>query len=254
MKRLAITGICLIAATTAFAQQAKKAVSPTKSKAEATAVKAMLDAQAQSPDDQIRTADELITKFSNTLYKSFALFLEADGYEAKGDHAKAIVYCEQALAADPKNFDAEILDANITASTTKATDLDKAEKLASSEKMAKEALATISTVEKPTLFALSDAQWDKMKNQSASKGWQALGLVASVQKKPDESIDDYEKGLALNPDPILMLRVGRALEDQKKYDQALEWMDKAIASPDASAQVKDIATRDKTRITAEKPK
>jgi len=254
MKRLAITGICLLTATAAFAQQQQqmKKKPPTQSKAEAAAVNAML--QAQTPDDQIRTADELITKFSNTLYKSFALFTEADAWEAKNDHAKAIVFCEQALAADPKNFDAEILDANITAAQTKPTDLDKAEKLTSSEKMARHALEVIPTVSKPDLFALTDAQWEKMKNQSASRAWQALGLVASVQKKPDESIADYEKGLALDPNPILMLRVGRALEAEKKYDQALEWMDKVIASPDAAAQIKDIATKDKNRVTAEKPK
>jgi len=252
MKRLAISGICLLVATAAFAQKPAKPVSPTKSKAEAAVVKAMLE--AQSPDDQIRTADELITKFSNTLYKSFALFTEADAYEAKNDHAKAIVFCEQALAADPKNFDAEILDANITAAQTKDTDLDKAEKLASADKMAREALATIPTVTKPELFALTDANWEKMKAQSGSRAWQALGLVATVQKKPDESIADYEKGLALDPNPILMLRVGRALEAQKKYDEAIEWMDKVVASPDSSAQVKDIATKDKARVTGEKPK
>jgi tetratricopeptide (TPR) repeat protein len=120
--------------------------------------------------------------------------------------------------------------------------------------MARQALELVPTVPKPDLFQLTDAQWDKMKNQSASRAWQALGLVATVQKKPDESIADYEKGLALDPNPVLMLRVGRALEAQKKYDEALAWMDKVIASADASAQIKDIATKDKTRVTNEKPK
>jgi tetratricopeptide (TPR) repeat protein len=254
MKRLAIAGLCLIAATSAFAQgqQQMKKKSPTQSKAEAAAVKAMLE--AQSPDDQIKTADELITKFSNTLYKSFALFTEADAYEAKNDHTKSIVYSEQALQADPKNFDAETLMANIIASTTKDTDLDKAEKLTSAAKYAKDALDVIPTVGKPDLFQLTDDQWAKMKNQASARAWQAMGLVASVQKKADESIADYEKGLALDPNPVLMLRVGRALEAQKKYDEALEWMDKCIASPDASAQIKDIATKDKARVTAEKAK
>ncbi|HWE49703.1 MAG TPA: hypothetical protein VG273_07945 [Bryobacteraceae bacterium] len=253
MKRLAITGLCLIAATAAFAQQQQmKKKSPTQSKAEAAAVKAMLE--AQTPDDQIRTADELITKFSNTLYKSFALFTEADAYEAKNDHTKSIVFCEQALQADPKNFDAETLLANIIASTTRDTDLDKAEKLSRAEKSAKDALDVIPNAPKPDLFQLTDDQWAKMKNQASARAWQALGLVASVQKKADDSIADYEKGLALDPNPILMLRVGRAYEAQKKYDQALEWMDKCIAAPDASAQIKDIATKDKARVTAEKGK
>ena len=255
MKRLAITGICLIgictlAATSAIAQKARKP--GPQSKPEAAAVTAML--QAQTPDDQIRTADELITKFSNTDFKSFALATEADAYEGKGNHEKAIVYCEQALAADPKNFDAEILMANVIAASTKDTDLDKADKLANAAKFAKEALDTIPTVPKPVLFQMTDDAWTTQKNAASARAWQAMGLVATVQKKPDEAIDAYEKGLALVPDPILMVRVARALEAQKKYDDAITWLDKAAASPTASAQIKDISAKDKVRITNEKPK
>lgn len=250
MKRLAITGLCLVAATTAFAQ--KKGGPGPKSKPEAAAVQAML--QAQSPDDQIRTADELITKYSNTDFKSFALSTEADAYEAKGDHAKAIVYCEQALAADPKNFDAEILMANVIAAQTKETDLDKADKLTNAAKFAKEALDVIPTVPKPVLFQMTEDAWAQQKNAAMSRAYQALGLVATVQKKPDEAIANYEKGLALVPDPVLMVRVARAMEAQKKYDDAIGWLDKAIAAPNASAQIKEIAGKDKTRIAAEKSK
>src|ERR1700676_4836474 len=100
MNRLAIAAISLCAAT-AVAQTNS---SPTKSVAEAAAVQAML--QAQTPDDQIRTAGELITKYSNTNYKAYALLTEAKAYEQKGDYAKSIDYCERALAVDPKDFDA----------------------------------------------------------------------------------------------------------------------------------------------------
>ena len=248
MKRLAITGMCLLAATAAFAQ---KKPGP-RSKAEGAAVNAML--QAQTPDDQIRTADALITKYSDTVFKSFALGIEADAYEAKNDHTKAIVFCEQALAADPKNFDAEILMANIIAAQTKDTDLDKADKLQNAAKFAKGALDMIPTVPKPVLFQMTDDQWAKQRDAASSRAWQAMGLIATVQKKPGEAIDDYEKGLALVPDPVLMVRVARAMEVEKKYDDAIGWLDKAIASPDGSAQIKEIATKDKARMTAEKPK
>ncbi len=245
MKRLAITGICLITATAAIAQKKP-------SKAEGAAVNAML--QAQSPDDQIKAADALITKFADTSFKSFALSTEADAYEAKGDHTKAIVYCEQALAADPKNFDAEILMANVIAAQTKDTDLDKADKLKNPEKFAREALEVIPTVPKPVLFQMTDDAWALQKNSASARAWQALGLIATVQKKPDEAIANYEKGLALVPDPILMVRVARALEAEKKYDDAIGWLDKATASTTASAQIKDIAAKDKARMTAEKAK
>jgi tetratricopeptide (TPR) repeat protein len=245
MKRLAMAAICLCAATAASAQD-----NPAKSAAEAAAVQAML--QAQTPDDQIRTADELIAKYSSTNYKAYALFTAAGAWEQKGDHAKAIADCEKALAADPKDFDAAILMANVIASNVTDGDADKADKLARAEKAAKQALDVIKTAPKPRLFQMTDAEWTSMKNSSASQAWQVLAMAATVEKKADEAIADYEKSLALTPDAGLMVRAGRALEAFQKYDDALGWFDKAIASPDADAQLKDVAAKDKTRVMAEK--
>jgi tetratricopeptide (TPR) repeat protein len=70
-----------------------------------------------------------------------------------------------------------------------------------------------------------------------------------VRKKPDDAIADFEKALALNPDPVLMLRAGRALLVAKKYDDAIGWFEKAEAAPDSTAQIKSIATADKARAS-----
>ena len=117
MRRFALPTVCLLAflgaSTLALAQQ-KKGGAPAgpgpKSQAEVTAVNAMI--QAQTPDDKIKAVEELITKFANTDFKSFALEMEAEAWQQKNDNVKAIVYAEQALQADPKNFDADNLLAN----------------------------------------------------------------------------------------------------------------------------------------------
>src|SRR5579871_3582840 len=104
-----------------------------KSKAEESAVRAVFQSQTQSPDDQIAACEALISKFADSDYKGFALELEAEAYQKKGDNAKAIFYGETALGADPKNYDADNLLANLYAATTKDTDLDKNDKLAKAE-------------------------------------------------------------------------------------------------------------------------
>jgi tetratricopeptide (TPR) repeat protein len=262
VKYLALFAVCLVAVSTASAQKNKKdadksakapdksAAGPKRSKGEIAAINAML--MSQTPDDRIRTADELITKFADTDFKAFALYQEADAYEMKSNHDKAIVFAEQAVAADPKSYDALILIANVTASQTKDTDLDMAEKLSRSEKAANDGMETLKTISKPTLFQLTDAQWDNNRKISESQGWQALGTIATVRKKPDEAIADFEKALALNPDPVLMLRAGRALIVAKKYDDAIGWFEKAEAAPDSTAQIKSIATADKARASVMK--
>jgi tetratricopeptide (TPR) repeat protein len=248
MRRLFPLTLCLLAATAAFAQQQKKAQNTAgpKTPAEQQAVQAVL--QAQSPDDKIKAIDALVEKFPTTVYKSFALEQEAEMYQQKGDNAKAIVYGEQALMADPMSFDAENLLANVIAATTRDTDLDKAEKITRAEKYAHDSLDQIKVAAKPAIFGnMTDDQWTKAKKQAESLSWQALGNLALLDKKTDEAVADFQKGIDANPDPVLMIRTGRALLVAKKPDDAIVWFDKALAVPDAPAQIKSIAQSDKAR-------
>jgi tetratricopeptide (TPR) repeat protein len=260
MRRSSLLTSCLLAALltsgAALAQQ-KGAAAPKgpgpKSQAEAQAVNAVIQAQAQSPDDMIKAVDALVSKYADTAYKSFALELAAEAYQKKGDNAKATVYGEQALQADPKNYDASNLLANITAQTTRDTDLDKEEKLTKAEKYAHDALDTLEKDGKPALFTnLSDEQWTKTKAGAESLSYQALGTVALTRKKTDEAITDFQKGIELNPDPVLMIRAGRALLAAKKPDEAITYFEKVMNSPDAPAQIKSIAQADRVRAIQSK--
>jgi tetratricopeptide (TPR) repeat protein len=226
--------------------QAKKPRKP--SKAEIAAVNAML--MAQSPDDQIKAAEDLVTKFADTDYKGLALYIEANAWESKNNHEKAIVSAEQALEADPAQYDADFLIANITVTQSKDTDLDLADKLAHAEKLANAGLDSLKAATKPTQFQMSDAQWESNKKVSESQAWQALGVMASLRKKPADAMTDFNKAIALNPDPLIMLHAGRAMMAAKNYDEAISWDDKAAAAPDANDQIKKIAASDKARATA----
>jgi tetratricopeptide (TPR) repeat protein len=226
--------------------QAKKPRKP--SKAEVAAINAMLS--AQSPDDQIKAAEDLVTKFSETDFKALALYVEANAWEMKNNHDKAVVYAEQALETDPKQYDADFLIANVTAAQAKDTDLDLNDKLTRAEKAANEGLENLKAASKPTQFQLTDAQWENNRKISESQAWQALGIIASLRKKPADAMTDFNKALALNPDPIFMLRAGRAMLAAKNYDEAINWFDKAAAAPDANDQIRKIAASDKARTLA----
>jgi tetratricopeptide (TPR) repeat protein len=223
-----------------------------KSAAEAQAVKAMLQSQAGTPDEQIAAVEALLSKFADTVYKSFALELEAEAYQKKNDNTKAIVYGEQAIAADPKNYDADNLLANVIANTTRDTDLDKEEKLARAEKYAHDAMEALEAG-KPPLFAnATDAAWNATKAGAQEQAWQALGIVALDRKKVDDAVAAFEKGIAANPDPLLMIRLGRAFYAEKKYDDAIAWDQKVIDMADAPAAYKSYAQADRARATQAK--
>jgi tetratricopeptide (TPR) repeat protein len=223
-----------------------------KSAAEMQAVKAVMQSQAGTPDEQIAAVEALVTKFADTVYKSFALEIEAEAYQRKNDNTKAIVYGEQALAADPKNYDADNLLANVLAATTRDTDLDKEEKLTKADKYAHDAMDALE-LGKPPLFATAtDAAWDKTKSGVKEQAWQALGIIAQDRKKTDDAIADFQKGIDAYPDPLLMIRLGRVLYTAKKYDDAISWDQKVMDNADAPAQLKSIAQADRARATMAK--
>ena len=255
MRRLVFLTLCLLAASVAFAQKKGSAPAPAaptgpgpKSQAEVQAVNAAI--QAQTADDRIKAVDDLITKFPNTDFKSFALVMEAESWQAKGDSVKTIVFSEQALQADPKNFDADNLLANTLASTTRDTDLDKEDKLTRGDKYAHESLDLLNTGTRP--FTTPEQTWPKVKADAQAQAWQALGMIAIVRKKSDEAIADFQKGIDANASPLLMVRVGRVLLAQNKNDEAISWYDKALASSNLPPQVKSIAEGDKARAVAAK--
>jgi tetratricopeptide (TPR) repeat protein len=248
MRRSAVLTLISLAGTLAFAQP--KQIKP-KSKGEATAINAMLT--AQDPDSRIKAADDLITKYADTEAKPTALYIEAESYQMKGDNDKAIVFGEQALDADPKSYQSAVLLAKIYASTTHNNDLDKAEKLGKIDKYSHLALDILATATKPNT-SVSDADWSKIKDDLMGQSYFALGVAAVYQNKIDDANADFQKVADMDADPTDLIRAGRALLDAKKYDQSIQWFDKAAAAPTANAQIKQIAANDKARAQAMIPK
>lgn len=242
MRRSAIfTAILLAAAVSAFPQG--KQMKP-KSQKEGVAIKAMLD--AQDPNARIKAADDLITKFADTEFKAFALYLEADAYAQLGNAEKAIVYGEQTVEADAKSYQAQVLLAKMYAQGTKPNDLDKEEKLKKASKYATDAIENLKTAEKPNP-QLTDPQWTEMKGDFEGQANLALGIAAAFHNKMDEANAAFDKVAKLDSDPVDLIRAGRVLIDLKKYAAAVPIFDKVIAFPGVQDQIKQIAVSDKAR-------
>lgn len=243
MRRYAIVATVLLAGAISAFPQGGKQMKP-KSKAEETAIKALL--AAPDLDARLQAADDLITKFADTDYKAFALYTVADAYAQKGNSEKAIVYAEQTLEADAKNYQAEVLLAKMYAQTTKPGDLDKNEKLTKAAKYATDALEHLKTAEKPNP-QITDPVWAEMKNDFEGQSHFALGVASAFQNKMDDVTIHFTKVAELDSDPVDLIRAGRTLLDLKKYAAAVPWFEKAAAAKDVSPQIKQIAENDLAR-------
>jgi tetratricopeptide (TPR) repeat protein len=216
-----------------------------KSKAEAEAVNAIIT--ATTPDQRIAAAENLLSKYKDTAFKSLALQMEAEAYGQKGDGPNAIVYGDRAIEADPKNFQALLLVSSQLARMTKEFDLDKDEKLKRATKLANDAIPAIAAAEKPNP-QLPDEQWASIKKDLTSEAHETLGMIATVDKKWAPAIAEYKTAIDGSGSPAYtaMVRLMSVYNNDKKYDEATALADKLLAAP-APDNLKKIAGEEKAR-------
>ncbi len=240
---LILCGAAVLSTAMAFQKQPQP-----KSQKELDALKAMFN--ATSCDAIIPAAETLLTTFADTDFKSLALFMEADCYGRKNDFAKAVVYGERAVEADPKNYQALLLLARQYAAHTTENDLDKEEKLTKAAKYANDAVPIVNAAPKPNP-GLADDKWEGLKKDYLSQSHEALGMIADVRKKYDVAASEYKQAVdgAATPDPATMVRYAIAQEKLGKFDEAIATLDKVIADPNAVPVVKQYATNEKAKAT-----
>jgi tetratricopeptide (TPR) repeat protein len=239
MKKMLLWGALLAVPGLLLAQKPK-------SQKEVDAVNAV--ANAKTPDERIAAVENLIQKFSDTEFKSMALYSAAQAAAQKRDNAKAVFYAEESLKADKNNIEAMLLLATAIAQQTREFDLDKDEKLAKSEKYAKDALTAIPTVPKPNP-QITDAQWDGAKKDMSAEAHVALGMDALVKKKNDVAISEFKTAaeVGATQDATIYVRLASVYNDSGKPEDALAAANKALSMPDLSPAVKQFAESEKSK-------
>ena len=238
--------IPMLAFCAAFLMPADQKQPAPKSKGERDALQEML--QSQDPDARIKAAETLLTKYADTDYKGLALYVESMSYQQKNDYDKMVVYGEQAIQADPKQYQAMLLLAQAISQRTREFDLDREEKLTRAEKYAKDAMEIVKNTPKPNP-QVTDDQWTQAKNEYLSQGHAALGYAAQARKNYDAAVTELKQAIDLGADPITMIHLAIVYDLQKKPDDAIPLLEKVMAMPDAAASVKQYAQAEKVRAT-----
>jgi tetratricopeptide (TPR) repeat protein len=204
-------------------------------------------------ETRVAAVDKFVQDFPKSDYRNFALTSAAEAYEAGGNIPKAIIYYQQALEANPKDYNSMLMLAAETARTTREFDLDKEEKLAKAEKYAKDGMALIPGAPKPNP-QVTDAQWEAAKKDDTARGHEALGLIALARKKYDDAANEFKTATetAAEPQPATYIRMASAYTDAGKPDQAIPALDKVLAMTNLPDQFKKVAQAEKDR--AEKSK
>jgi len=223
-----------------------------KSKPEFDAIMALQNAaQGGDNDATIKAADDLLTKFKDTEFKAFALILEARAYQGKGDDDRAEIYAEQALAADPKSFQAPLMIGEIIVRHTQEHDLDKEEKLAKAEKNLNLEIENAKTAAKPNPN-VPDAQWEEQKKFMIAEANADLGRVAMLRKKFDAAIASLQLAMNDDPQPAYFVWLASAQQQGGKNDDAIATCDKLLSQPNLGAPFRTACTSVKADATKAK--
>jgi tetratricopeptide (TPR) repeat protein len=247
MKKIVLRGAMILAvALPGLLAQPKP-----KSADELTALKAVFS--AQGPDAHIAAAENLLTKFADTEFKSTVLFVEASAYREKGDYDHTVVFADRAIEADPKNYGALLMRASTVAQHTKEFDLDREEKLTQVDKDSKAALELLKDAPKPRAD-ISDEKWTAAKKDLAADAHTSMGMGALLRKKYDVAESEFKLSLeeADKPDPSNIVRLGRAYAQDGKYDDAIAQFDKVMAMQDINVTVRQIAQAERVRTIQKK--
>ncbi len=245
-KAVAITcGIALLSGSLAWSDDPKA-----KSKKEQEAFVEMqqkLSAAANDPTAQLKAIEDFLTAFADTQFKVLLLENAMHIAQQKRDVPLATTYAERVLEADPKDFEADVAIATMTAQGAKEFDLDKAEKTAKVQKYAQATIDNVKDYPKP-ISQIPDDQWAQQKTSAVAQAYISLGMMDLVNKKYDEAIKEFKSSYDTMPDPVTEFRLGEAYMKAKQYDDASAAFDKVLAMPDTPANVKTYAQQRKAEV------
>jgi tetratricopeptide (TPR) repeat protein len=233
------------------AQSAQPAQPGQPSQAELSELQAIASQQlttVQAADARIKAVDAWVLKYPASPLKAFALSMAAEASQLKGDSINAVRYYNEVLKADPKDYIAMLMIAAETAQRTQEFDLDREEKLGRAEKLVADALALIGPAPKPNP-QITDEQWNAMKKDDTARAHEALGMVAMARKKYDDAAKEFQTAIteSATPQPATFVRLGGALNEAKKPDEAIKALDQVLAMPGIPQVVKEVAENEKKR-------
>lgn len=176
-----------------------------------------------------KAADDFAAKFPNSELRVVLYKAAMQKYQQANNGDKMMEMARKALTYDADDPQALLAISQGVAEEVHDTDLDKDQKTAEAKKDAERALVTIDT-DLPT-SGYPPEQLEAFKNFMRSEAYLILGTLSfKLDNYPDaetnlrKSIDVFPQ----QPDPVGVFRLAVALDEQKKYPEALKYANQAV--------------------------
>jgi tetratricopeptide (TPR) repeat protein len=201
------------------------------------------------PAAQEKAADDFAAKYPDSELRLLLYKAVMHGYQQANNGEKMMEMARKVLSYDADEPEALVGVAQALAERTRDTDLDKDQRLAEARKDAQRALITVDT-DVPTSGYSAD-QLNAYKGFLRSDAYAVLGVLdynakawADAEGNLRKSIDSFPQQV----DPVAVLRLSLALDQQNRYPEALKYANQAVDLTKEGSSTGDAARKERDRL------
>jgi len=237
---------------TGAAQSSGRAPVQTKTNEEYQAYQAAV-ANAGNAAAMEKSADDFAAKFPDSNVRVLLYRAAMSSYQSTGNSQKMMEVGQKVLNIDKDDPEALIGVAEVLEEHTAPTDLDRDQRSNQAISYAQHALETIDT----DLAVPAGTPQDKLDSYKKYLRSTALAIMGTVQYKREQYADaegNLRKAIdadSANPDPVVILRLALALDQQKKYADALQQANRAVELTQEGTEVGKMARTERDRLVIE---
>jgi tetratricopeptide (TPR) repeat protein len=205
---------------------------------------------ANDPAAMDKAADDFAAKFPDSELRVLLYRAAMHAEQGANNAEKMSEMAQKILKIDPDDPEALIGAAEVIAERTRDTDLDKDQRLAEAQKDAQHALQTIDT-DAAIPPNTPQEKIDAYKGFLRSSAYSILGTIAFNQKNYEEAEQQFRKSIDAypsQPDPVVVLRLAIALDNQRKYPEALKEANRAVDLTQENTTAGTLARRERDRL------
>lgn len=234
------------------APAANKGVVQARTQAEYDAYQA-IKTKPQTPEELEKAADEFAAKFPDSNLRIVLYRGVMQSYQQAENADKMMSAGLKVLALDKDDPEALIVVADVQEEHTTPMDLDRDERMEQVVANAQHALQTIDT----DLAVPAGAAPESVQAYKNFLRATALALIGKVQYKREQYADaeaTLRKAIDLqgpNPDPVVLLSLALSLDMEKKYQDALQTVNRVVALTKEDSDVGESARSEHDRLIEE---
>jgi tetratricopeptide (TPR) repeat protein len=204
----------------------------------------------QNPAAMEKAADDFAAKFPASDLRVLLYRAAMHSYQTTANSPKLLDMGLKVLALDKDDPEALIGVAEVLEEQTSATDLDRDQRMTQAVANAQHALETVET----DLAVPAGSPPDRVDAYKKYLRATAYAIVGTIQYKREQYADaegNLRKSIDAdvdNPDAVVILRLALALDQQKKYPEALQQANRAVGLTQENTDAGKMARNERDRL------